>query len=76
MSGHFFRRVKPKQSGDSFTCYLDVDDKHPALFGDAILPRDDDGMGFALGLEELRGKWVRITIEVVPSPEGYPETYG
>lgn len=33
--------------------YLDVNDTHPALFGDAILLRDDDGMGFALHLGEL-----------------------
>lgn len=45
--------------------FLDVDDRHPALFGDAILLRDDDGMGFALSLERWRGEHVKITIERV-----------
>lgn len=49
----------------SFCCWLDVDHDHPKLFGEAILPRDDDGMGFALDLDSLKGKYVRITIEVV-----------
>jgi len=47
--------------------YLDSDENHPALFGDCILLRDDDGMGFALNLQALIGKHVRITIEETPS---------
>lgn len=57
-------------------CYLDVNEGHPALYGEAILPRDDDGMGFSLGLRQLKGKWVKITIEAMPVPEGHRETYG
>jgi len=48
-----------------FACFLDVDDKHPRLFGECILPRDDDGMGFALGLQKFLGKKVLITIEEI-----------
>ena len=51
----------------SFTCILDSDDKHPALYGECILPRDDDGLGFALDLQPLVGKRVRITIEEEPA---------
>lgn len=47
--------------------FLDVDDKHPRLFGEAILLRDDDGMGFALNLERWRGEHVKIAIERVPT---------
>lgn len=56
----------------SFTCYLD------------ILPRDDDGMGFALELEPFRGQYVKITIEAAndgrcpvdpsPTPGGHRGT--
>lgn len=46
-----------------FTCIFDVDDRHPALYGQCILPRDDDGTGFALNLEPFKGKRVMITIE-------------
>ena len=55
--------------GDTFVAqgYLDVNDRHPELFGDCILLRDDDAMGFALCLEPLIGKHVRITIEEVPA---------
>lgn len=49
--------------------FLDVDEKHPALFGDAILLRDDDGMGFALQLERWRGQFVEITIRRVPTTQ-------
>lgn len=48
------------------TGFLDVDERHPALFGEAILLRDDDGMGFDLGLAAFIGKEVKITIEVLP----------
>ncbi len=49
--------------------WLDVDDRHPGLFGEAILLRDDDGMGFALQLDQFKGKYVRVVIEVVePQP--------
>lgn len=61
---------KPEWKG--FThAYLDVNDQNPDLWGDAILLRDDDGMGFALGLEKLRGKFVKITIEEAEPPVGY-----
>jgi hypothetical protein len=47
-----------------FACFLDMNDRHPELFGDCILPRDDDGMGFDLSfLDEWKGKEVIITIE-------------
>lgn len=49
--------------------WLDVNDRHPELFGDAILLRDDDGMGFALDLTAWRGKHVRVTIEEVPTTQ-------
>lgn len=52
------------------TAYLDVNDRNPDLFGDVILLRDDGPkgpVGFALlGLKELIGKHVRITIEECP----------
>lgn len=54
--------------------YLDVrnqDGNNDAGFwGDAILIRDNDGMGFGLlasGLDAIVGKHVRITIEEVPA---------
>ena len=47
-----------------FSGWLDVNTKHPELLGDAILMRDDDGMGFALELNAFRGKLVKVTIEV------------
>ncbi len=47
--------------------YLDVNERHPELYGDCILLRDDDGMGFALDLNDFVGKHIRITIEEVPS---------
>lgn len=43
--------------------WLDISTRNPDLFGEAILLRDSDGMGFALDLDQLRGKFVRITIE-------------
>lgn len=55
--------------------FLDVDDKHPALFGEAILLRDDDGMGFALDLSAYRGHYVRITIEPLPTPLDSPRLW-
>lgn len=65
------RRHKEEWDNNHWQCnaFLDVNDKHPALFGDAILLRDDDGMGFALGLARWRGEYVRITIERVPAPD-------
>ncbi len=57
------------------TAYLDVNDRHPELYGDCILLRDDDGMGFSLCddvdgkpfiLKGLIGKNVRISIEEIP----------
>ena len=45
--------------------WLDVREDHPALYGDVLLLRDDDGMGFALHLDHWRGAHVRITIERV-----------
>jgi hypothetical protein len=62
-------RLRPApQSGPIrvHTGFLDTDDKHPALYGECILLRDDDGMGFALGLSDLIGKEVEITIRVLP----------
>lgn len=49
--------------------WLDSNDRNPDLFGDAILLRDDDGIGFALNLEKHRGKHVKITIEEVPTDD-------
>lgn len=50
--------------------WLDVNAKNPDLYGEAILLRDDDGMGFALGLKSFTQKFVQVTIEVVePQPE-------
>ncbi len=49
-----------------FTCWLDSDENHPALYGECILPRDDDAMGFALNLKPFVGKYMKITIEVEP----------
>lgn len=52
------------------TCaYLDVNERHPELWGDCILLRDDDAMGFGFGpeLKAFIGKHVRITIEEAPS---------
>lgn len=55
-------------SGKHIICaYLDVNHRHSELFGDCILLRDDDGMGFALGLDSLIGKHVQITIEELPT---------
>ena len=51
--------------------YLDCDDHHPALLGDCIMLRDDDGMGFALELDQLKGRYVKVTIEAVFDPR-YP----
>lgn len=56
------------QKEKTFRCWLDSDDKHPGLFGECILPRDDDGMGFALDLTDLRRKYVEITIKELPQP--------
>ena len=52
--------------------FLDANDRHPELYGDCILLRDDDGIGFALldGLKPLLGTHVRITIEEMPNPIG------
>lgn len=54
-----------------FEGYLDFNDKNPELFGDAILLRDDDGIGFYLGLESLKGKYVKIIITPIDEPEEY-----
>ncbi len=59
-----------KLDREKFTCFLDTDDRHPALLGECILPRDDDGMGYALNLQRFRGKHVRITVEELPMPKG------
>jgi len=53
--------------------FLDTNQKNPDLFGDAILIRDDDGIGFALELKDWRGEWVRITIERIAPP--YPRIW-
>ena len=55
--------------------WLDVNDHHPELYGEAILLRDLDGVGFALGLKTLQGKYVRVTIEtVLEETREYPFT--
>jgi hypothetical protein len=55
--------------------YLDVNDRHRELFGDCILLRDDDSMGFALQLGDLVGKYVKITIEEIQAPEHSPRQW-
>jgi len=49
--------------------YLDV---VSSILEDAIIIRDDDGMGLAVGkkLLPLRGKYILLTVEELPAPKG------
>lgn len=61
----------PTDGPQTIHAYLDVNERHAELFGDCLLLRDDDGMGFALCLEKLVGKYVEVTIKPIPEPDGY-----
>lgn len=43
------KAMKPNEETHITCGFLDINDRHPELYGDCILLRDFDGIGFSLG---------------------------